>query len=513
MSAAPAEAPAAPNDPSTGVATMDDGPVVSPANEDDFVRGMSQAIGGPLGAHAVRRRTRWSGLTATIIMLLATFTFGVHWLQKYPCQDGAWVDMNQYKYFCYADVLALYYAEELSEGKVPYFEHLVEYPVLTGAFMGVLGLPVDDFAATRPGTNEGQWFYNINAIVLFGFGLATVAIVLALRRRRPWDAAMLALAPALFVTATVNWDLFAIGLTAMFMLAWARRWPWVAGMMLGLAVAAKFYPLFLAGPLLLLAIRSARWKPTLITLGTAAFTWVVVNAPVYLWARPGWNKFWELSDERGIDWGTLWYIGAHFHVPGMNDKYGIEPFTSLGGNIDRLNLVYQGLFVLGCVGIGVLTLLAPRRPRFAQLCFLVVAVFLLTSKVWSQQFCLWLIPLAVLARPKWTAFLAWQAAELLYFVSFYGELMGASGKQVFEEWVFVWASIARWTTLAVLVGLVVREILRPEQDVVRQTYLDDPDGGPFDGAPEWPVHYGRRLRSFVERLTGRAQPAPTPPAI
>jgi hypothetical protein len=92
--------------------------------------------------------------------------------------------------------------------------------------------------------------------------------------------------------------------------------------------------------------------------------------------------------------------------------------------------------------------------------------------------------------------------------------MGASGKQVFEEWVFVWASIARWTTLAVLVGLVVREILRPERDVVRHTYADDPDGGPFDGAPEWPVNYWREflsgarfVLSFVPVLGQRFKPS------
>jgi hypothetical protein len=32
--------------------------------------------------------------------------------------------------------------------------------------------------------------------------------------------------------------------------------------------------------------------------------------------------------------------------------------------------------------------------------------------------------------------------------------------------------------------LVIRDILRPERDPVRQTYLDDPDGGVFDGAPD-----------------------------
>jgi hypothetical protein len=32
--------------------------------------------------------------------------------------------------------------------------------------------------------------------------------------------------------------------------------------------------------------------------------------------------------------------------------------------------------------------------------------------------------------------------------------------------------------------LVVRDIFRPERDVVRQSYVDDPDGGVLDGAPD-----------------------------
>ena len=57
-----------------------------------------------------------------------------------------------------------------------------------------------------------------------------------------------------------------------------------------------------------------------------------------------------------------------------------------------------------------------------------IALFLVTSKVWSQQFTLWLLPLIVLARPKWGAFLFWQVAEVGYFLAFYGELLGASGQ-------------------------------------------------------------------------------------
>lgn len=466
-----------------------DGPIAEPAREDRFIGGLTEAIGGALGDHAVRGRGNKLGRIFTpvrIIIVLALLTLGAHYVQKYPCQDAAWSNWSQYKYFCYTDVVALYYAEGLDKGERPYYDHKVEYPVLTGALMGVIGLPVHNYAVAHPNSiNEIIWFYNGTAIVLFGFALASVAVALALRRRRPWDAAMIAVAPAMIVTATVNWDLFAIGLTALFMFAWARKHPWLAGMLLGLAAAAKFYPLFLAGPLLILALRTGRWRHALATVGTAAVTWAAVNAPVYFGAYEGWHEFWRLSSERGIDWGTFWYIGTHFPV-GV-EKYGLEPFNKLGADIPLLNTVYQGLFALCCVGIGLLALFAKRKPRLAQLFFLVVAVFLLTSKVWSQQFGIWLIPLAVLARPRWSAFLAWQVAELLYFFAFYGELLTVSGKQIFQEWVFVLAATGRWVTVLILVVLVVRDILRPERDMVRRTYEDDPDGGVFDGAPDW-VH-------------------------
>ena len=45
------------------------------------------------------------------------------------------------------------------------------------------------------------------------------------------------------------------------------------------------------------------------------------------------------------------------------------------------------------------------------------------------------------------------------------------------EVVFTYVAMARWVSVAVLCGLVVREILRPELDVVRADGEDDPEGG------------------------------------
>jgi uncharacterized membrane protein len=141
-------------------------------------------------------------------------------------------------------------------------------------------------------------------------------------------------------------------------------------------------------------------------------------------------------------------------------------------------------------------LLAPRRPRVSQVAFLVVAAFLIFSKVWSQQYVLWLLPLIVLARPRWGAILAWTVAEFAYFTAFYAELLGAGGKPVIPEGTFVLASALRLITVAILCGFVIRDIWRPELDPVRQTYSDDPDGGVLDGAPDagWVTQLRRYLR-------------------
>ena len=65
----------------------------------------------------------------------AVAVLALSWLEKAPCKSGAWTASLQYTHLCYSDVIPLYYAEELDKDKVPYAQHPVEYPVLTGAFM------------------------------------------------------------------------------------------------------------------------------------------------------------------------------------------------------------------------------------------------------------------------------------------------------------------------------------------------------------------------------------------
>lgn len=468
-----------------------------PSRSDPVVAGLSESIGGPIGQHAWLKRKFWTPMC--VVLLIATSVLAFNWVQKSPCRDGAWANNMQYTRACYTDVLALYYAEHLHEGAVPYIDHPVEYPVLTGYWMGLIGLPVhwlagQEWATSISGAlgavgygdpiNEAKLFYDLNAIGLALFGLLSVWAIVRMRPRRPWDGAMVALAPAVFVTATVNWDLLAIGICSLALFAWSRKLPGWAGVLFGLAIAAKLYPLFILGPLLLLCIRRRKMLDFTMTAAAALVTWIAVNLPVYLTANESWWKFYDFSSERGVDWGTLWYIGSHF--PNRDGEVGLSYFKDLAlpENIDELNTVSRLLFVVCCVGIAALILFARRPPRIGAVAFLVVAAFLLTNKVWSQQFVLWLIPLAVLARPKWGAFLAWQAAELAYFFGFYQILIRASGgKSLMPEAIFTAVSICRWVALAVLCGFVVYEIIKPEADIVRERGDDDPAGGVLADPP------------------------------
>ncbi len=130
-----------------------------------------------------------------------------------------------------------------------------------------------------------------------------------------------------------------------------------------------------------------------------------------------------------------------------------------------------------CVGVLVLGMAAPRTPRLAQLGFLVVAGFLLVNKVYSPQYVLWLLPLAVLARPRWRDLLVWQAGEVFYFATvwlYLGQYVAPTGGgEAGAYWI---AIMVRVLAQLWLVAVVVRDVLRPWRDPV--------DRPPGPGEPE-----------------------------
>ncbi len=449
---------------------------VRPTREDEVAAAGSELIGGPLGRWAVQGTSWWTPVRIIALVMIGMFALGM--IEKFPCYDGGWFfgASTQYTHACYSDVPHLYQGRGFADGLVPYFDRLpgdmdyLEYPVLTGLFMEVA-------AWLTPGSgtiqHQEQVYWMVNAGMLMICAAFIVVSVARTHRRRPWDGLLVALAPAFALTATINWDLLAVALTAGAMLMWARGRALAFGVLLGLATAAKLYPALLLGPLLVLCWRAGAWRQYRTAVVGAAVAWLAVNLPVMLLAPEGWAKFYTFSQERGVDFGSFWLILSQIMT---------NPPTT--GTVNNLAMV---LMVAACLGIGALALTAPRRPRFAQLAFLVVAAFVLTNKVYSPQYVLWLIPLAALARPRWRDFLIWQACEVGYFLGIWMYLAyttsGDKHRGLPLDGYHVAIAVHLLGTLY-LCALVVRDVLMPERDVVRRSGDDDPSGGVLDGAKD-----------------------------
>ena len=511
--------------------------IVLPSADDPVVAGAVEAIGGPPGAHArIGEHRFWTPVRVLLVLTLFTCLLG--WLQKAPCRDGGtWVHEHQYTRACYTDVVALYSAEGLSDGQTPYYEHPVEYPVVIGGVMHVTARVVEAITGTSQGENaayvdgikRGRRFFDLTWALLTACALVVVVTTARLAGRRPWDAAMFALAPSLALHGTTNWDLLAVALAGMALCAWAAKRPVAAGVLLGLATATKLYPVLFLVPIVLLCWRAARLRQGLALGLVTLVTAVGVTLPVYLTApsyadvkgvqtkvldsplsrlgdeglsalkphatvggQQATNavyRFFELNKTRPADWDSLYLQVQHLrtdhgHLKGIRNGLA-ELVTDRGPTPTKLNTLVALLELALVAGIGVLVVRAPRRPRVPQLLFLMVTGFLLVNKVDSPQYVLWLLPLAVLARPRWRPFLAWQAAEALVLLSrFYFFIKNDHATEGIGIGWFCAAVLLRDALLLYFARLVLRDVMHPEEDVVRRDGVDDPAGGVLDGAPD-----------------------------
>ena len=426
-------------------------------------------------ATSVRYAVLAGSVAALIIASLLGGALGS--VAKAACRAGAWnVGVEQYQAHCYTDIYPLYFGEGLSAGQVPYIGHHVEYPVVMGAVMQAAAWVVKP--VTDPAARGGEFYDVTVALLAVCLVVGVLATAYCAGRNWRWTGLLVALSPGLVLAAFINWDLLAMALTMAALAAWAARRPVVAGLLLGLAVATKFYPVICVVPLFVLCLRAGRLREFWLTAGSAAAAWLAVNLPVMLAAPAGWATFYIFNAKRWVDWGSVWYFFQAEHWP------------VLGGlSLATINIASAALFLAACVGVAVLALAAPRRPRLPQLIFLLTAAFLLTNKVWSPQYVVWLVPLVVLARPRLGGYLIWQAAEVAYFYAIWGYLIfetpDAHASGAVGPGLYFTALLARFCSVLLLSGLVIRDIIRPDRDVIRADGdTDDPAGGVLDGAPD-----------------------------
>jgi uncharacterized membrane protein len=307
--------------------------------------------------------------------------------------------------------LTIYYQNSFRffYGQLPYRDFALEYPPLALLpfvlpRIAAFGMPID--------------FSGYVWLFLFQNAIFSTLIALAIARIREPAATAPALAVyALLVAVSApllpwRYDLFPALLTALALLSLVRERPGWAGIWLGLGVAAKLYPIVLLPIFGAYYLAGKNW-PALLRLalgGVAAIA--VVLLPFILIAPGPLVSFLRYHELRGLQLESL-PAGAIVlaHVVGLTParldfNYGalhlVSPLAAAA--LKWLPVVFIALFA---------AVLASCLARFREehaahgrvageslaiYCVAALLAFIITNKVFSPQYLIWLLPFAPLLR-------------------------------------------------------------------------------------------------------------------
>ena len=406
---------------------------------DPLVRQASEILGGPLGRMA--RASRWTWATiAALLVAMASVPVGLGLMIRIPCLKTSWADPGDFWHMCYSDLPNAFRNQHLSDGFVAWLQggpqapSTGQPPVLGALMAAVASLVPDrpDLVFEHADHSRARWYFAIwAAIITVCFLLLVITVVMAMPRT-PWAAAQVALAPTVMLAAYVSADLVGVLLATVGMLLWLRRRPTAAGLVFGLAIGVRIYPVIIVAAIVLLALResrdevideideidefdadadyaaeTARDRATASTRAlrlvaatalTTAFIWGafgLVNSTVATESIRNWI-------DSGAGYGSPWYI------------------TNLGG----VGLSSGWVTVLAVAGwaaalaVGARLALRSRvAPALAEVSFVMVAIVLITGKAFTVQSSLWLLPLVAMSLVPWRDYFIWSGAEALYFIA------------------------------------------------------------------------------------------------
>jgi uncharacterized membrane protein len=363
-------------------------------------------------------RQRGTALATAGVLLITTVVLVQGVLLKRECAGGEWSDGRQYRHYCYSDIVPLYGTERLQGGRLPYLDacpttggQCDEYPALTMYFMR---------AAAWLGHGYAAFFY-WNVILL---GLLALATAWLLFRMVGWRVLYFSLAPTLLIYGFVNWDLLAVFLataaTYLYLRKRVRNRDAWAGGFLGLGAAAKLYPGLLVVPFGLDRARQRRIGEGALLAVWAVVAWGAVNMPFAILAPSPWSTFFRFNARRPPDWDSLWFVVCQRLEGGVGCPWSPT----------LINVLAATLLLLMAVAVWFAR--SARRPQFPAwtFAFPLLVVFLLTSKVYSPQFSLWLLPWFALALPSPGLFIAFELADVAVFLtrfSWFGRLAAEQG--------------------------------------------------------------------------------------
>jgi Glycosyltransferase family 87 len=354
------------------------------------------------------------------------------------------------------------YGEAMLEGEVPYRDFELEYPPAA--------LPVFLLPALAAGEDYRAVFEGL--MLMCGFAafaaLAYALVAAGASVRQVYGAvALAALAPlALGSVVLTRFDLWPAALLAGALAALAADRSRLGLGLLGVAAAAKLYPLVVLPLALVYVGRRHGRRAALVSFGVFAAVVAAIVLPFAVISPDGLAESVTRQSGRPLQIESL---GAallmvsnrlELYEPTVVSSFGSQ---NLEGSLpDALASMLTGLQVVAVAAVWALFARgeATRARLFAGAAAAVVA-FVAFGKVLSPQFLIWLVPLVPLVVSLLPAvgLLAALVLTQLWFPSRYWDYVGFGAE--------AWLVLARDLVLVVLLGLLLRSLSRPERAALR----------------------------------------------
>ncbi len=397
--------------------------VVVPSREDPVARSASVVAGGPLGRYAVPLARGWRRLAAGLVAASCLPMAASVALRGY-CIDAGWNSPDQFFHMCYSDLPATFGDQNLGAGLGAFLAGGVGAPTpvqppLTALLLAFTGGLVPDGSAQA----RARFYFGIWAVLIALLLAVTVWFTAAAVRRMPMRAAHVALSPVVALTAVVSPDLLGVALASGALWAWSRSRPGISGVLFGLAISARSYPVLLLVAIALVAVRAGRGRTVLPVAGAAIVTFAAVVALVALGNPGGAMRAYSTWVGAEAGFGSPWVLGQ-LARPDSAQSMGFSLPEPLSPSALTL-LAAAGWLVAILVGAW-LAWSGERRPGVAEVSLVMVAIVLVTGKSFPVQASIWLVPLVALVGIQWRDHLIWSGAEALHFGAVWLYLAGSS---------------------------------------------------------------------------------------
>lgn len=321
------------------------------------------------------------------------------------------------------------YASDMFAGLLPYRDFTMEYP--PGVLPFIL-LP--RLFADNPYTY--QLVFMIEMMIIDGLGLGLLMWINDRHLRLPDRQAVflletyIALPVILAVVAFTRFDFVPAFFTLLAVAGYFQGNRWLTWLGISLGVLVKLYPAVLAPVILLFALRRGDWRREIAAGATVAILATALVWGPFIWVAGG--DFWQFflyHGGRGLQLESIYASGLltakFFGLPvGKVFNYGSWHISSpYAGSLAKASFLLMLILLLAVyfviwrrikqAPVQQLPLLLPHMMLLPLLAFLV------TGKVLSPQFMVWLlpfIPFLGIVRPR--PGILWYIAMALFFMTF-----------------------------------------------------------------------------------------------